>query len=129
MNRAFALLVAAIMLASCSSNRPIYNVDDHPIPAAAQDLPLDRIGALIVEAGQKRNWAFQRAGAGHLVATQANGKYIAVVDIYFDQKSYRIQKKSTTGLSDADGMIDRHYNNWIHYLENDIQAQLAKATP
>lgn len=128
MNRILALLVAAVILASCSSTRPLYNVDDHPIPAAAQNLPLDRIGALIVEAGQKRNWAFQQAGPGHLIATQAVAKYIAVVDIYFDQKSYRIQKKSTTGLSDADGMIDRHYNNWIHYLENDIQAQLAKAT-
>ena len=128
MKRILALLVAVGILAGCSSTRPIYNVDDHPIPAAAQDLPLDRIGALITEAGQKRNWAFQKAGAGHLVATQAEAGYIAVVDIYFDQKSYRIQKKSTTGLSDANGMIDRHYNNWVHYLENDIQAQLAKAT-
>src|SRR5512147_2378249 len=120
MNRILALLVAALILTGCMPNQPLYNVDNHPIPAAARDLPVDRIGALIIEAGQKRNWTFEQAGTGHLVATQTNPKYTTVVDIYFDQSSYRITKKSTTGFSDRNGWISRRYNNWIHYLEGDI---------
>ena len=72
MNRILALLVATLILARGTPNQPLYNVDDHPIPAAARDLPVDRIGQLIIEAGQKRNWTFEQAGTGHLVATQAD---------------------------------------------------------
>jgi hypothetical protein len=128
MNRVFALMVAALVLAGCST-RPVYNVEDHPIPTAARNLPVDRIGALIVDAGHQRHWTFEEAGTGHLVATQKNGKTTAVVDIYFDQTSYRILKKSTSGLSDENGMINRHYNSWIHYLEDDIDERLRNATP
>jgi hypothetical protein len=128
MNRILALLVATLILAGCMPNQPLYNVDNHPIPAAAQDLPVDHIGALIIEAGQKRHWTFEQAGTGHLVATQADPKYTAVVDIYFDQKSYRITKKSTTGFSDRNGWISRRYNNWVHYLEGDIDERLSNAT-
>jgi hypothetical protein len=127
MNKIFALLVATFILAGCMPNQPLYNVEDHAIPTAARDLPVDRIGELIIEAGQKRNWTMEKAGTGHLVATQINDKYEAVVDIFFDQKSYRILKKSTEGFSDKNGWISRRYNNWIHYLEGDIDERLSTA--
>jgi hypothetical protein len=129
MNKTLVLLVATFILASCASGQPVYNVDNHPMPAAARDLPTDRIGTLIIEAGKKREWTFQQAETGHLIAIHIKGQYAAVADIYFDQKSYRIQKKSTAGFSDQNGQISRHYNNWIHHLEGDIEAQLTAATP
>ncbi|HWA44261.1 MAG TPA: hypothetical protein VHA10_13700 [Hypericibacter adhaerens] len=129
MKRILALLVTVLALAGCMPNQPLYNVDDHPIPVAARQLPVDRIGALIVEAGQKRNWTFEQAGTGHLVATQTQPKYTAVVDIFFDQQGYKIVKKSTTGFSDQNGWISRRYNNWIHYLEGDIEERLSNASP
>jgi hypothetical protein len=128
MNKFLGLLLAAFVLAGCMPNQPLYNVEDHAIPAAARGLPLDRIGDLIVEAGQKRNWTFEQAGMGHLVATQIVDPYKAVVDIYFDQNSYRILKKSTEGFSDRNGWISRRYNNWVHYLEGDIEEKLSNAT-
>jgi hypothetical protein len=127
MNKVFALMIAALIMASCSFSRPLYNVEDHPIPTAARNLPVERIGTLIIDAGHQRHWTFEEAGPGHLVATQKDRKTMAVVDIYFDQKSYRILKKSTSGLSDEDGMINRHYNSWIHYLEDDIDERLRNA--
>ncbi|HWA44262.1 MAG TPA: hypothetical protein VHA10_13705 [Hypericibacter adhaerens] len=129
MSRIVVLLSALLVLAGCANTQPVYNVDHHPMPEAARNLPVDRIGELIVKAGEQRQWTFQRAGTGHLVATQIDGRYAAVIDIYFDQSNYSITKKSTSGFPEENGEIHRRYNNWIHYLEGDINAQLATAAP
>ena len=126
MKRLFVLAVCALVLAACA-NKPIYQVENHPVPLAAQKLPLDRIESLIVQAGGTRNWKFERATPGHLIATQAQPKYSATVDIYFDQRAYRIVKNATTGMKEKDGMINQHYNLWIRNLEQDIDTHLANA--
>jgi len=116
----------AVGLAGCA-NKPIYNVDNHPIPIAAQKLPLDRIESLIIQAGQSRNWKFQRSGVGHLIATQTEPKFSATVDIYFTQTNYRIIHNSTVGFKEQNGTVHPHYNSWIQYLERDIETYLANA--
>lgn len=122
---AFGLLAG--LLVGCA-NKPIYNVQDHPIPVAAQQLPLDRIEAVIVKAGQSRHWKFEHAGEGHLIATQVEPKHSATVDIYFNQRNFRIIHQATTGLKEKDGTVHRTYNRWIHNLETDIETYLANAT-
>ncbi len=126
--RFIAIALLALMVAGCRG-QPIYNVTNHPIPSAAQAFPLPRIEALIIEAGQSRGWKFDRREAGHLIATETEPKYSATVDIYFDQKNFRIMHKSTIGLKErADGTIHSHYNMWILNLERDIEVRLTNAT-
>jgi hypothetical protein len=127
MKRLVVLGLLAGLLVGCAS-QPIYNVQNHPIPVVAQKLPLDRIETVIIQAGQSRNWKFQRAGEGHLIAVQDDPKYSATVDIYFDHRSYRIIKNSTTGMKEKDGTIHPHYNFWIRNLEHDIDTYLANAS-
>ncbi|MDR3439075.1 hypothetical protein [Telmatospirillum sp.] len=119
------VLCLAVFLAACGQ-KPIYNVD-RPMPQAAQSLPLDGIERLIVEAGQTRGWKFDRIDAGHLTATQSQAKYSAIVDIYFDQKSWRIDYRSSVGLKADNGEIHDHYNFWIRNLEHDIDSRLSNA--
>lgn len=123
------ILMALIVgvLAGCA-NQPIYDVNNHPIPVAAQNLPLDRIETVIIQAGQSRTWKLQRVGIGHLIATQVGPKYSATVDIYFDQKNYRIIHNSTTGMKEQNGTVHSHYNFWIRNLEHDIEAYLVNAS-
>ena len=117
---------AALVLGACAYKfQPVYNVDK-PLPA--QSLSLDRIESLIMEAGSTLNWQFQRAGAGHLKATQQQPKFSALVDIYFDQQHYKIVKNTTTGLNDQGSTIHSHYNMWIRNLENSIDSKLALAS-
>jgi hypothetical protein len=127
MKKWFAFAFVAAVLVGCA-NQPIYDVQNHPIPVTAQTMPLDRIEAVIVQAGQSRGWKFQRAGAGHLIAVQTDPKFSATIDIYFDQNNYRIIHKETTGMKEKDGTIHPHYNSWVRYLERDIETYLANAS-
>ncbi|HXP98234.1 MAG TPA: hypothetical protein VN809_16085 [Telmatospirillum sp.] len=123
MKKLFVVL-AALVLGACA--RTIYNVDQ-PIPAGAQALPMDRIEMLIVEAGKTRHWTFEHAGSGHLIATQAQGGRVAVVNIMFDQNRWRIDRRSTTGMSAEGGAFHSQYNSWVRNLELDISTRLANA--
>lgn len=121
------ILVAILIALSACGMKPIYNTGEKVIPLSAQQLPLERIENLIILAGQSRGWKFTREGAGHLSAAQEQPKYSAVVDIRFDQKSYRITYRRSVGFSEKSGMIHEHYNFWIRNLESDINARLANA--
>ena len=99
------LVVLTLLLTAACVTKPILNVEQRPIPVSAQPLTLDQIEALIIAAGQQRNWLFTRQSAGHLIATQAMPRHSAVVDIRFDQKAYTITHKSSVNLKEKDGMI------------------------
>lgn len=122
------LALAAGLLVGCA-HPPVYEVVAHPIPDAARHLSLEQIEALIVEAGHVRQWQIEPAGPGHLVARQIHPKYSAIVDIYFDQKTYRIAYQASTGFEEENGTIHPHYNFWIRNLEHDIENRLANAAP
>jgi len=125
MKRFIVLLVAAMLVSSCAyRHQPVYDVNK-PLPQAAQSLPLNEIERLIVAGGTFYQCQFQRAGDGHLVATQSQPKYSAIVDIYFTNLNYKITKQSTVGLADQGATIHSHYNVWIRNLEKSIDAQLA----
>ena len=126
MKRIVSVVFAVLVLGACAyKSQPVYDVDK---PIAAQSLSLDRIESLIIEAGSPLNWQFQRAGAGHLKATQQQPKFAATVDIYFDQQHYKIVKNTTTGLNDKGSTIHSHYNTWIRNLETSIDSKLASAS-
>lgn len=123
----FAVVLCAIVLGACAyKHQPIYNVED-PMPPNVAKLSSEQIEALIVEGGQTHDWKFQHVGTGHLIATQSKEKFQAVVDIYFDQKSWRIAYQSSVGMRAEDGTIHSHYNTWIHNLEHDIDVRLTNA--
>lgn len=120
-----AIIVLTMLLTASCGTRPINNVENHPVPLTAQQLPLERIEALIIAAGQNRAWQFQRQAPGYLTATQTQPKYSATVDIRFSQQAYSIMLRSSTGLREKDGSIHRRYNSWIRSLQRDIDASLA----
>ena len=97
------------------------------MPISAQKLPLDKIETVIIQAGQSRNWKFQRSAPGHLIATQVDPKFSATVDVYFTQQNYRIIHNSTIGLKEQNGTVHSHYNFWVRNLEHDIETYLGNA--
>jgi hypothetical protein len=128
LKRVITLMLVVAALGACAYKaEPIYNVDHKPLPSGAQSLPPERIEALIIEGGHVYSWQFERRGAGHLVAAQRQPKYSAVVDIYFDQKTYSIIHQSSEGLLDTGTTIHGHYNLWIRNLEKGIDTRLADA--
>jgi hypothetical protein len=104
----------------------IYNPVEF-LPPTVQGLPQDRIEALIVQAGSEHGWMFRHITPGHLEATYTRKKYVAVVDIIFDNTSWRITYQTSDGLGAEGGDIHPTYNRWVRKLETDINARLGAA--
>ena len=119
-----AIIVLTMLLTASCGTKPINNVENRPIPLTAQQMPLERIEALIIAAGQTRAWQFKREAPGYLIASQTMPKYSATVDIRFSQQAYSIMLRSSTGLREKDGTIHSRYNHWVQLLQRDIDTTL-----
>jgi hypothetical protein len=125
----FLLLGLMLVLAGCAyKHQPIYNPTD-VMPFNAQSASQDRIQTAIVEAGRILHWRVESAGPGHMIATQAQEKFSATVDIFFDQKTWRIVYKESSGLRAEGDKIHSHYNLWVRNLEREIDSRLAGIQP
>ena len=119
------ILGLMLVLAGCAyKHQPIYNPAD-AMPYNAQSASAERIQVAITEAGRILHWQVDPAGPGHMVATQAQEKFSATVDIFFDQKSWRIAYKDSSGLLAEGDKIHSHYNVWVRNLEREIDSRLA----
>ena len=123
------LAMGLVLLAAVScQNRPIHQVDNHPIPLAAQKLSMKEIEQAIIQAGSARRWRFERLGEGSLRAKQLDEKdHEAVVDITFTQTAYSIRLSGSSRLKEKDGTIHPKYNLWARNLEKDIEDRLYTA--
>lgn len=115
--------------AACAGRmEPIYNVVDHAVPAAAQNLPLAEIERNIMVAGALRHWRFERINPGELRGTFSNSKHEAVIDVTFSPQTYSIHIDHTQNLLQEGDEVHRTYNRWVRNLERDIDDQLTRAS-
>ena len=120
--------ILALVLSGCFGRlQPIYEVTDHPIPQAAQELSEEKMGDAIIAAGLKRRWEMEKIGRGQIKATQRRQTHLAVVDIYYSNESYTMRYNSSQDLLYNGSKIHRTYNFWLRNLESDIAASLQMA--
>src|SRR3546814_14897366 len=70
-----------IAISGCNRIQPIYTVDQHPVPAAAQQLPAATLEKTIVEAVYARGWTVEQVEPGLLRATEKWREHAAAVTI------------------------------------------------
>lgn len=118
-------LLTILILSGCRAN-PVYNVTDNDISTfGGGNMTLDQIKGAIVDAGTPLGWVFSDKGEGHLVATLAVRKHMAVVDIMYNTKAYSINYKDSENL-DFDGTnIHKNYNGWVQNLQKRINIKLS----
>jgi hypothetical protein len=119
------LIVSAVIMVSACRTRPVYNVQDHPIPAATQRLPLDQIGQTIMQAGRLRHWRMDPAGPGQITGILDDREHEAVINITYSQQAYSITLAASTNLHQEDGEVHKKYNRWIRQLEKTIDDRLS----
>ena len=125
--RGFAalLVVSALIMVSACRTRQVYNVQDHPIPAATQRLPLDQIAQTIVEAGRLRHWRMEPAGPGQITGILDDHQREAVINITYSQQAYSITLAGSTNLHHEGDEVHKRYNRWVRQLESAIDDRLA----
>ena len=125
MTRLLGLSVLVILLAlgGCRS-APVQNVSSAPL-YAPEGASLERIKKGIIRAGYYRDWEITEVGPRHLEAkVVVRGKHTAIVDIYFDRKSFSIVYKDSKNLNYDGESIHSNYNQWVQSLKKDIQKEM-----
>ncbi|PWC35974.1 hypothetical protein [Azospirillum sp. TSO35-2] len=120
-------LVALLGVAACNRQQPIYTVTDHPVPPAAQPLPMKSVEQAIVEAAAARRWTIERLQPGLMRATQKWRTHTMVVNIRYTQDHYSIEHVMTSNLKEQGGTVHRAYNTNVKALENEIEQSLHRA--
>lgn len=113
---------ALIFLAGCRA-APVYNIDNAPIDVSSKHSSKD-VKKAIISAGKSLGWKMKAKKKGHIVATLFLRKFVAIVDIKYNTKSYSITYKDSKNLKYDGANIHKNYNGWIRNLDNRIQAQL-----
>lgn len=121
-----AVLVGAALLSACRAGAPIYSVRDNPVPPIEPRLSQQEVGQRIVQAGVDRGWLMESLDSNTLEATLRFRRHVAAARITFSDKAYSIDYRSSVNLNERGGNIHPAYNRYIHTLESDINAALAR---
>ena len=113
---------ALVFLAGCRSN-PVYNVDTAPIDVSAKHSS-KQIKKAIITAGSSLGWKMKEKKKGHIVGTLFLRKFVAIVDIRYNNKSYSITYKDSKNLNYDGKNIHKNYNGWIKNLDRRIQSHI-----
>lgn len=113
------ITAALVFLAGCRS-MPVYNVESSPIDVSAKHSS-KQIKKAIITAGSSLGWKMKEKKDGHIVGTLFLRKFVAIVDIRYNNKSYSITYKDSKGLQYDGKNIHKNYNGWIRNLDRRIQ--------
>lgn len=120
----YFLLLVAVMVAGCSTMRPIKNITDQRVPSGLTKVQVVRaIRQAIIE----RQWHIVEGDAEMIQASITSRGHTATVMIPYSSTSYSILYHSSSQSLQADGnTIHRFYNNWVVLLNDAIQSNLQK---
>lgn len=105
----------------------IQNIDNSG--TIQKKVTMQQVEMAIKKGAMRKNWATKKIQEGLLEATvNVRGKHIAVVDIAYNTKGYKIDYKDSQGLKyDAESnTIHKNYNSWVAHLQRNIDYELAQ---
>jgi hypothetical protein len=121
------LILGVVLLVAGCTSRPIMNVTDQPVVAAAgKQLTADQVRNAIVAAGTGLGWVMTPVAPGLVSGRLMLRDHVAVVDVRYSATTYSITYKDSTNLNFRDGQIHRNYNGWIENLDREIRAGLLR---
>ena len=116
------LLLTAFMMSACKSSH-IYNVHKHKI-----DHPMsnEKVYAAIKKAGHSLGWKITSIKPGVARGKLYIRKHLAIVNIYYNSRSYSIRYVNSRNLkyNAKKKTIHKSYNSWIQNLDRSIDARL-----
>jgi len=117
-----ALLLTSFMMSACKSSH-VYNVHKHKIdhPKSSK-----RVYAAIRKAGRSLGWKITKIRPGIARGKLYLRKHLAVVDIYYNSRSYSIRYVNSRNLkyNAQKKTIHKNYNSWVQNLERAIDTRL-----
>ncbi len=129
------LFLIAVAASGCENVRPIYQVENQPIPQLSTPLTLKQVERHILKAGRLRNWTLRAIEPGKIHGLLSIKRRSATVSIDYDQRFYSIRYKSSHKLYAGEAwkdqafegqfVIHRKYNSRVRALERSINRELS----
>ncbi|HQQ63335.1 MAG TPA: hypothetical protein PLF22_07155 [Pseudomonadales bacterium] len=125
-HRYVLLMLLAVVVVGCSTQKPLQNITNSPIPAA---LTLKQVEKAIVAAGVIKGWQMKVVQPGVIEGSLTLRVHTARIRINYTNSVYNITYVDSTALdySAEKNLIHRNYNNWITGLDRQIQAELGRS--
>jgi len=130
-----AIVLSAIMIMSlclatgCMRQASLQNPTNLPVVGATgKSLSEAQVKQAILAGAKEKGWVARELTPGVVSASLAVRNHLAEVEIPYSSTSYSIIYKSSTNLDYKanDQTIHNQYNNWVNYLRQAIDAQLAE---
>ena len=121
-----SLTLIGLFLIGCGGTA-IQNIDNSG--TIDKKVSLKQVEAAIKKGAMRKNWATKKIQDGLLESrVNVRGKHVAVVNISYNTKGYKIDYKDSQGLKyDASSnTIHKNYNKWVHSLQRNIDYELAQ---
>ena len=87
------------------------------------NVQIEKVTAAIHRAASKMQWTTKQISPGAIQARRewGRGKHNIVVEVVYDDKTYRIVPKSSKNLDRGGGRVHRAYNEQINALDKAIK--------
>ncbi len=121
-----AISTLFLVITACGSPglAPIQEYDRSiPTDVDGGEYSMSQIENAIVAGIQDRGWRARRTDReGHVEARLSQREHVVEVDIFFDQREYRIEYRDSENMSYHEDreLIHRNYNNWVNNLGRSI---------
>lgn len=110
-------IACAVFAAGCANTAGIHRIVYRPI-ASSQSA---NFAQLAEQTLTRRGWQVTARRDGEIDASYANADARADITLAYTATYYEIKYRGSEGLSYSRGRIHRHYNNWINFIDRDLQ--------
>jgi len=119
-------LVSLIIMTGCAHREHIYNVENHPMPPAAQQLTNCQIGERIRSVVAKHNWHCNQVTPSSLNCCVDQRTHQARIRIDYTQQCFSIHYLDTHNMNHKGCAVHPKYNKWVKLMEKDIVNSLSQ---
>ena len=121
------LAVGLAVLCSCANHIiPITNLDNQPMPVAAQRMAPGDLTQRIEHGAGAAGWKLAEMAPGQLQAVYIKEDHVVTVRISFTPSAYSIDFVSSVNMDQGSGKIHHKYKEWIDGLSAAIAAEVGR---
>lgn len=117
------IMATLLLVTGCGKKVPTAPVFS-PV-AQSLNLTKENVQGTIIQAGHQLGWIIVPESDSTLKATLNIRSHQLICTIKYDTNGYTISYASSVNLKYKDGKIHRQYRNWLLYLQDAINKELA----
>ena len=121
MKKLLSLFIAACLAFAAVTGCTTTKIQANVVGTVPAGTTTAEVKQAIIDAANVRGWVLSEKSANSFLAHHSRGEYSATVQIDYDKTRYVITYVDSTGFKTKEGKIDKHYNDWVTHLNNDIQ--------